>query len=39
MLLSPFSVLNWRGRSKEEMEAEEEVEEADLDMVGTISFI
>ena len=40
VLLSPFSVLNWRGRSKEEMEVQvEEEEEAELDMLNIISFI
>jgi hypothetical protein len=39
MLLSPFSALNRRGRSKEETEAEEEDEEDEMDMVSTISFI
>jgi hypothetical protein len=37
MLLSPFSASNQRGRSKEEMEAEQE--KAEFDMVSTISFI
>jgi hypothetical protein len=39
VLLSPFSVLNLRGRSKEEMKVEEEEEEeSELDMVSAISF-
>ena len=35
--LSPFWMSDWRGRSKEEAEVEEE--EAEFDMVSTISFI